>query len=136
MGNFWKKFCLCSFCICILCGCGKNHTKPIYKVVTSVDVVTTRDGQLLRRHYTSQDKMRPVLLYLRMLKHSPLSEEISEPEGEDVFLIAVQLSDGTQRYYRQAKHRYFSFEGGPWRSIDPSSAAMLYAILRELPEDL
>ena len=136
MGKFWKQFCLFLFCVCILCGCGKKHTKPVYNVVTSVDIITARDGQLLQWRYTAQEKMRPVLLYLRMLKHSPLSEVITEPEGEDVFLISVQLSDGTRRYYRQAKHRYFSFDGGPWRSIEPGSAAGLYAILRALPEDL
>lgn len=135
MGNFWKKFFLLMFCVCSLCGCGANHTKPDFEVVTSIDILTEHEGQLLRRHYTAQEKMRPVLLYLRMLKHSALSEPIDEPVGEDIFLITVGLSSGRRRYYRQAKHRYFSFENGPWRSIEPGSAAGLYAILRKLPDD-
>ena len=55
-------------------------------------------------------------------------------QGKDI--LHVTLSSGLKRYYRQEKHRYFSFDGGPWRSIEPSTAAMLYGILRELPEDL
>ena len=135
MGKFWK--CLISLLIAslILCSCSKKHTPSVYEVVTGVDVVTARDGQLLRRHYETPEKMRPVLLYLRMLKHSPLFEPIDEPEGEDIFLICVQLTGGKKRYYRQAKHRYFSFDGGPWRSIDPGKAAGLYNILQAFPSD-
>ena len=136
MGNFWKKFCVLLVSMLMMCGCGKYHTKPVSEVVTTIDILTARDGQLLRRHYNTPEKMRSVLLYLRLLKHSQLQEPIQEPEGEDIFLITVTLSSGRKRYYRQAKHRYFSFDGGPWRSIEPSTAAMLYGILRELPEDL
>jgi len=136
MGKIWKQLFVLCVCALILCSCGKNHTRPVYEVVTSVDIVTARDGQLLRRHYKTPEKMRPVLLYLRILKHTPLFETIQEPEGEDIFLIAVELTGGKKRYYRQAKHRYFSFDGGPWRSIDPANAAGLYRILQEFPSDL
>ena len=88
MRKFWKCYFAAFLCMLMMCGCGKNHTNSVFEVVTSVDIVTQRDGQLLRRHYTAQEKMRPVLLYLRMLKHSPLSEPITEPAGEDVFLIS------------------------------------------------
>lgn len=135
MGKLWKQYFSLLICMLMMCGCGQNHTQPVYEVVTSVDVVTARDGQLLRRHYDSQEKMRPVLLYLRTLKHVPLFDTVSEPEGEDVFLITVGLSSGRKRYYRQAKHRYFSFDDGPWRAIDPGNAAGLYRILQALPSD-
>ena len=136
MGNFWKKFCVLLVSVLMMCGCGKNHTKPVTDVVTGIHILTARDGQLLGRRYNTPEKMRPVLLYLRLLKHGQLQAPIPEPVGEDIFLITVELSNGQKRYYRQAKHRYFSFDGGPWRSIEPDSAAMLYGILRELPDDL
>ena len=135
MGKFWKCFLIPLVCMLMMCSCGKAHTPPVYEVVTGVDVVTARDGQLLHRHYTTSEKMRPVLLYLRMLKHAPLFEPIPQPAGEDIFLICVQLTGGKKRYYRQAKHRYFSFEGGPWRSIDPGKAVGLYRILERFPSD-
>ena len=135
MGRIWKSAFVLFLSALMLCSCGKHHTKPVYEVVTSVDVVTARDGKLLHRHYASPEKIRPVLLYLRMLKHSPLFESIQEPEGEDIFLITVGLTGGKKRYYRQAKHRYFSFDGGAWRSIDPGKAAGLYRILQTFPSD-
>ena len=135
MGKFWKHFFALLVCTLMMCGCSKNHTIPIPKVATGVDIVTRRDGQLLQRHYTAQEKIRPILLYLRMLKHTPLTEPIDEPEGEDIYLIAVSLSTGEKRYYRQAKHRYFSFDGGVWGAIDPGKAASLYHILQALPSD-
>jgi len=136
MGKFWKRSCVLFVCMLMMCGCGKNDTKPVYEVVTSVDILTARDGQLLRRHYVTPEKIQPVLLYLRTLKHTTLSEPITEPEGEDVFLIAVGLSSGAVRYYRQAKHRYFSFDNGSWGAIDPGAAAGLYAILQKFPDDV
>ena len=135
MGKFWKRVYVFFVCSAMMCGCSQNHTQPVYEVVTSVDVLTQRDGQLLHRHYDSQEKMRPVLLYLRTLKHLPIFEPPAEMEGDDIFLITVGLSSGRQRYYRQAKHRYFSFDEGPWRAIDPGSAAGLYRILQALPSD-
>ena len=135
MGKFRKRLFIFLFSALMLCSCGTAHTPPVYEVVTAVDVLTAREGKLLRRHYEAPEKIRPVLLYLRTLKHAPLSETISEPEGEDIFLIAVTLTSGKVRYYRQAKHRYFSFDGGAWRSIDPGKAAGLYRILQAFPGD-
>ena len=136
MGKFWKRsfaFLFASFLI--LCGCSQNHTQPDYEVVTSVEILTVRNNQPLRRYYTTSKKMQAILMYLRTLPHQPLSQPIAEPASEDTFLIIVGLSSGNRRYYRQARHRYISLQHSRWHSIQPIHAAKLYGLLRSFPSD-
>lgn len=135
MKQFAKVFALICFCVSIMCGCRQNKTqKPIFRAVTQVDIVTEYEDRLIHRHYNTPEKMRPVLLYLRLLKPSGKPVQL-DGDADDVYLISISLSDGAQHYYRQASHRYLSKENGPFKSIDPGQAAQLYSILRELPSD-
>lgn len=131
-----KLFAVFSFILLILSGCGKNHSKPdTYRAVTEIDIVTHHQKGLVHRHYTTPDKMRPVLLYLRLVR--PYGKPIKIPEETgDVFLISVGLSDGQKHYYRQAQHQYFSIGAGDWRQIDPAAAIKLYQIMAENPSDV
>ena len=128
-------FLFVSFAI-IVTGCGINHTSSThYRAVTQVDIVTRYEHTLIRRHYTDPKKMEAVLIYLRLLKPIGKPTQDSSQLNEDVFLIAVHLSDGNIHYYRQAAHRYFSREDENWVTIDPSLAARLYAVMRHFPSD-
>ena len=135
MKRIFALFFLFCFVAVILCSCSQNNpSNTIFRAVTQVDVVTKHDDQLIRRHYNTPEKMRPVLLYLRLLK--PYGNPVlPDASADDVYLISVSLSDGQRHYYRQASHRYFSIENGPWKHIDPAQAAWLYGILRDLPSD-
>ncbi len=134
MRRFLKVFFLLCFCSVIMCCCSRKNTKPVYRAVTQIDIVTKYENKLLRRHYTSAEKMRPVLLYLRLLK--PYGQPAQLPEsGDDIYLISITLSDGQRHYYRQAGHRYLSVENGPFKPIDPGQASHLYTILRAFPSD-
>ncbi len=134
MHRFLKLFALFSLCAIIMCGCGANHAKTVYRAVTQVDIVTKYEDQLIHRHYNTSEKMRPVLLYLRLLK--PLGKPVSVSESEDdIYFISISLSDGARHYYRQAAHKYFSKGNGPWKNVDPKDAAMLYSILSRFPSD-
>ena len=112
----------------------KDTQTSVFRAVTHVDIITEHNRELIRRHYSTPEKMRPVLLYLRLLKPYGKPVEVDEAAG-DVYLISISLSDGTRHYYRQASHKYLSKENGPWKSIDPGQAAQLYNILRKLPSD-
>lgn len=121
-------------CVMLLCGCYSRQTKPVYRAVTEVDVYTEYKNTLIQRHYSTPEKIRPVLLYLRLLKSygTPVN---SSDVGDEIYYIRISLSDGKRHYYRQASHRYLSKGNGPWKSIDPDKASKLYEILRKLPND-
>ena len=129
-------FVLFSFVFLILSGCNNNDSeKATYRAVTEIDIVTHHREGLVHRHYTTPEKMRPVLLYLRLVKPYGKPMQIQD-ETTDVFLISVGLSDGQHHYYRQAQHRYFSIGSGNWREIDPEAAGKLYEIMAKLPSDV
>lgn len=136
MKKAFKIFTAFLFVLLILSGCEKKDTpNATYRAVTEIDIVTHHREGLVRRHYNTTEKMRPVLLYLRLVK--PYGKAMKIPdETTDVFLIAVSLSDGQTHYYRQAQHRYFSIGAGNWREIDPEAANKLYEIMKELPSDV
>ena len=137
MKKIIKLFVLFCFCAFIISGCSKNDTpaNPLCRVVTRVDISCQHENILIQRHYTQNEKMESVLLYLRLLK--PLGKPQTDPDSIDaeIFEITVHLSDGKQRIYRQKAHRYFSQQTRPWETIDPQQASMLYSIMRHLPSD-
>ena len=127
---------LCFLCLLSMCGCEKENTaRPSYRAVTQIDIVTKKDGELLRRHYTAPEKMQYVLTFLRLLKPVGKPEENPEQLTEDMFLIALTRSDGTQVYYRQTGHRYVCKNDQNWFSIDPEQAVRLYELMAHIPSD-
>lgn len=135
MRTMAKIVILINFCMVMMCSCSNDHAAPVYRTVTQVDIVTKYENQLIHRRYNTPEKIRPVLLYLRLLKPQGKPVQVDET-ADDVYLISISLSDGKKRYYRQASHRYLAKEKGPYKSIDPGQAAKFYRILRELPSDV
>lgn len=131
-----KNFLFFLLVLISISGCGrKDAVLPTYRAVTQIDVVTKRGDDVLRRHYTSPDKMQYVLTFLRLLK--PVGKPDVNPETltQDMFLIVLTRSDGTKVYYRQTGHRYFAKDDQNWFSISPEQAVGLYEILAKMPSD-
>ena len=118
-----------------LSGCTRK-LPTVYRAVTAVDITFRYEDTQLQRHYTQNDKMESVLLYLRLLK--PLGKPISSPPADDrdVYDITVRFSDGSTKLYRQKAHRFISRREQVWERIDPAQAAQLYHLLRYYPSDL
>ena len=127
---------LCFLCFLSMCGCmAENTDKSGYRAVTQIDIVTKKDGKLLRRHYTEPEKMQHVLTFLRLLKPVGKPELNPDQLTEDMFLICLARSDGTQVYYRQTGHRYVCKNDESWFSIDPLQAVKLYELMANIPGD-
>ena len=121
---------------CLLPGCSRSHLPaPLCRVVTQVDVFSSRDDIPHLRSYTATGKVEAVLLYLRLLKPLHPAGTDADSMSGDVFTIRLQFSDGTHRLYRQKSHRYIARDDGPWLTLEPELAADLYRLLRSLPSD-
>ena len=125
---------LCLFAI-FLSGCVTKGRKPLCRVVTQVDISCQQEDVHIYRHYTDNQKMEYVLLYLRLLE--PLGIPDTDPEQipADVYEITLQFSDGCSKIYRQKDHRYLAAGTLPWKIIDPGQAAGLYTLMRRIPSD-
>ena len=128
---------LCFFFI-ILPGCSKKAAPkaPLCRVVTQVDIAGQEKDVQIYRHYTDEQKAQWVLIYLRTLKPSIRPQSPPENSKNSRYEITLTFSDGKQKVFRQAAHRYYAVEDRPWHAIDPAQASGLYALLRALPSDL
>ena len=119
----------------LLGGCRQQDTTVRRNVVTEITISCQTDTELIERRYTTQDKMRSVLLYIRSI-HSPFSapEEPGEGAGERVSITTVS-ADKTTKTYCQQGYRYFREGDGSWKIIDPEKGANLWLIIKLLPSD-
>ncbi len=119
----------------LLTGCRRQHHAVQSNVITQITITCQTEEGLLQRHYTSQDKMRSVLLYIRSIR-SPFSanEEPGEGSGAQVSITTVS-ADKTTKTYRQQGQSYFREGDGKWKTIDPEKGANLWRIIKLLPSD-
>ena len=131
-----KKWMLLVCLAAVLAGCHrKNDTTVQRNVVTSITVTYRTDSETLHRYYTSPEKMRSVLLYIRSVS-SPFSAPEAPEEGAgDTFHITTVSADKTTKTYRQQGQRYFREGEGSWQLIDPEKGANLPLLLKLLPSD-
>ena len=123
------------FCIFILPGCSNVDTPPsLCRVVTQIDITYTYKDGLLRRHYTDHDKMKAVLLYVRLMK--PLHPATIDPDTPEADCeIVLSLSDGKKRIYKQKAHRYISKDGSAWKTLNADYGLQLYKLIYFVPSD-
>lgn len=136
-----SKICIMlALLVLLLSGCHRQPlpgaSQPIYRAVTSV-TVTYKNGPIrTQRRYTSDEKMRKVMNYLRLIDPYGTPEEDPETaEGSDIHII-LSYSDGFQKTYRQVGDRYMMEDGGKWQKIDPTKAEELGEILGQMESDI
>ena len=135
MKRFLQFLLLSGICVFLLCGCEAKRNAPIFRVVTGVEITCQHEDVQIHRTYTDMQKMEYVLLYLRLLK--PLGKPKTDPGAinADVYEITLQLSDGSQKVYKQKDHRYLATDATPWQEIAPEQAEGLYRLMRKIPDD-
>ncbi len=122
--------------VLLLSGCHRRQETTVKQnLVTEITITCQTDAQRIERRYTSQDKMRSVLLYIRSIK-TPFDapQQPQEERGEQVDITTVTV-DKTTKTYRQQGLRYFREGDGKWRAIDPEKGANLWLIIKLLPSD-
>ena len=110
----------------MLCGCTVKKHRPIYRVVTQIDV-NTADGSI---QYTTPEQMKALLTYIRLLYPYQDARNFPENTAHKTYEIVMTCSDGSLRRYLQTADRYFQIDGGPWKVINPKYAAILPEILK------
>ena len=134
--SYFTALFLC-FSLLLCPGCGRRSTDTLRpsRVVSSLEVLCVRDGTTHRLFYTDEAKLRPFLLYLRLL--DPSGDPHWDPEQlpHPIFQLRLTYLGGGTRTYRQVAHRFVQVEGRPWQTLDPAHAAGLYALLQAVPAD-
>lgn len=117
-------------------GCHRSKNIGVQRnVVTRIVIECEYQGYQFRRQYTSPEKMRQVLLYIRSVR-SPFTVE----PGEDALMgssirITTVSADETTKTYHQINDRYFREGLSGWEKIDPEKAAKLWDVILTTPSD-
>ena len=128
----WLMMCLAA--AIVLGGCHRQDTTVQRNVVTEITITCETEAGPIHRRYTSQDKMRSVLLYIRSVS-SPFSAPDVSEEGETQVRITTVSADKTTKIYHQLGQRYFREGEDGWKIIDPEKGANLWRLIKLLPSD-
>lgn len=123
------------FCL-LFTGCTGQKKEPSVRVVTQVDVTCSYGGKLLQRRYTEQEKMKPLLNYLRLLEPRGKARVDPELTRGNAYEITLHFSHGAPTVYYQRAERFLSKNRHPWQEVDSQLAGELYPILRDTPADV
>ena len=122
-------------CFSFLGGCQGREPQPLGRAVTQVEVTCRLPGKTLRRVYTTENKMRAVLTYLRLLEPSGFAPVDPETTRLESSLITVTLSDGSRRIYEQAGTEFLRKGQRPWQRIRGISPHRLYLLVHAIEAD-
>lgn len=125
------------FSLFFIAACRNNSDQkaPLCRVVTQVDIHGQEKDVQIHRHYTDNQKIQWVLIYLRTLNVSVKPQAPGENQTNSHYEISLTFSDGNHKVFHQTAHRFYRQQQRPWHAIDPAQAAGLYKLLRALPSD-
>ena len=121
----------------LLCGCRhrlqSDQTQP--RLVTGITADYQNGSIRLHRQYTTDEKMRAVLDYLRCI--APYGTLQGEPPASQGSLVTIVLtySDGSTKTYDQRSDQYLREAGGRWQSINAEKGRELALLLRLMESD-
>ena len=128
--NFIKKLILLLLLCCLLCGCKSEApviTPPA--LVTRVQVTVYTQKDVLRRTYTSPQKMENVLYLLRQFDPYGKSDRDPELLSGRRFIVQIERSDGSVRIHRIIADRYYSVDARRWQKIEPHHCSELFFLV-------
>ena len=114
---------------------GRQPAIDNWKVVSQITVTCENQGQVTRRVYTDQGKMRQILNALRELGQKFTPETDPEALPLRTYCLTLTHTDGTQRIYCTKGDRYIRRCREPWQQADPEKVSELNFLLQSLPGD-
>ena len=126
---------LCVCMLVMLCGCHRAEpisTTPPGRVVVQIRVLYQNGNLQTYREYSSTEKMRAILNYLRWIDPYGTPKEDPEAVEGSLFRIEMVFSDDSRKVYLQKADRYMLVEGHGWKYIDPQNAMTLGTMLGKM----
>ncbi len=129
---------LCTVCILfLLCGCQKMAQPQNVSggLVRSISITTRSCTGIHHRYYSSPEKMRQILYYIRGLE--PMFDTAASPAGHCGRMVCIQMicADGSSKWYRQKDDQYFQSGSGSWKRMAGGKGGQLWQLLLRLPND-
>jgi len=107
-------------------------TRPLCTYITQIDVFYQQGGEDTHLQFTDDEKIEPILHYLRLLKYYGDTEETPALPDATEYTLLLTASDGSQQLFRQKGAACLSWEDAAWQALDPQQAQLLPPLLRLL----
>ena len=117
----------------LLCGCKKESAAP-RNIVVKAQVTYDHKGQLLQRTYEHPDKLRNLLMCLRLQEFRGRPETDPEKLVGDSCKIRLTYPDGSQTVIIERANRFRCRNFGSWEEIEEEDS--LYPLLLAMPGDV
>ena len=132
MRKWWAFLCL----MVVLSGCGVvQATLPPSPVVTQIVAEGEYEQTQIYRIYTSDEKMRQILLFIRALR--PKHNANMDPQLLDTPIVTISVThrDGAVKQYHLRGRRFFRENEEQWKKVDSEALENLYQAIWNLPSD-
>ena len=132
-----RGICLIFAILSLLAGCRSTPepTESVCRVVTQISITYDNGPMHIRREYSSTEKMRAILHYLRWIDPYGTPSEDPEMAQGSTFRIVVLCANGSEKIYLQKADRFMQVDGAPWKTIDPERAITLSQMVGEMESD-
>ncbi len=125
-------FALMAALLFLLCGCEKDAAPR--NIVVKAQVSYEHNGALLQRTYDHPDKLRNLLMCLRLQSFRGRPETDPEKIAGDSCEIWLTYCDGSQTVILERANRFRCRNFGYWEEIEEEDS--LYPLLLAMPGDV
>ena len=122
----------------MLSGCRKQMpeaTAPSTQIVKKISASYVWGKLQLQRSYIQDEKIRTMLMFLRLLKREQGAQIDPERLEGSAGQITVEYADGRRNVYYLRADSFLSFNGHKWQKIDSTQGQWLRPLLESMPSD-
>ncbi len=124
-------------CLCIAgCSGTQKNQQIAASMITSVEVVCENCPEATYRRYTSDEKIRQILLYIRSLGNMATADRRETAPAQCRATITMTRADGSRKICRQWGESYFQTDDAPWQRLPKDKGRRLWQLLKDIPSDL
>ena len=113
--------------------CSETPGSP--RLVTAIEASFDGDTITLHRQYTSSEKLRAVLDYIRCLEIYGTPESDTGIPASNCGKIVITFSDGTTKTYEQRGDQFLRQNNGSWHYINMEQAQEFPLLLAMMESD-
>ncbi len=130
-----KKLLVAAGVLAMLSGCAA-HTQPVpTNLVRQISICSEGPGGCLRRCYTAEEKMQPVLTCLRSARTRRRAEADVNAYAGSTMRITVLYVNNSRKTFVCKAGCFLREDVLPWKQIPPEAFAGLYQFLCMTPGD-
>ena len=118
--------------LCCLLPCANLSDHAVRPMVASVEIYTRHDETASSYTCWEDQTVRQILNYLRGARTHRVTTSLPPYEGQDLYLIRVRMTDGSNQIYQQIGNDFLRKNGSAWMCINPRHGKKLKILEKQV----